>query len=666
MSFWKTYPFIRLSIPFLIGIILSNSIERSVSIQESLIVLGVFFIGFCWTHIKLKQYSTRWLNGVLINCLFFGFGVIYQNVNKNAYIPPRISISQSLGWVGEVEQIRSKDETLKSFEVRVQKIKLNAKWERCNFKLKVHSNNDSLQLFEGDMVAANSYLKTPSIPKNPFAFDYRSYLKKKGIHYISFIKELNVLETSFSIKKSAAKTRGAIYQAYKNFGISGDELAVLTALTLGDKSQLSNVVLEQYSHAGAMHILAVSGLHVGIVYLLVSFCLKLLKDNKIMRWIKASVLLLVIWSFAFISGLSPSVQRASCMFSFVIIGKALNRNSNVINIVGASALFLILINPNVVYQIGFQLSYAAVFGIIILYTPIYSLLHVKSWLINKIWSLTVVSFSAQLATLPLVIFYFHQFPNLFWLTNLIVIPMAFIVLSLAIVATLFYTLLGTHLVLGDVLYSILRGLNYCVEWITMIPFSVNEHIWINRPTFILLCLFVISFIVYVSLVKVKWLSMSMLFLLCFTVSLTWDTLRKNEKQEIIFYTTNTPLFSVINYNETQVYIDNSIQDIESDLEKARFHLNAIGKNKIKEIDIKKSSLIQVVDKLILLTNNIHEINEVGQHVDIIVMNSDSLKEEPEWNVKVQYIDYGSNSAFKLYNEGNPYRPKEQGFLKILL
>jgi len=176
--------------------------------------------------------------------------------------------------------------------------------------------------------------------------------------------------------------------------------------------------------AGAMHILCVSGLHVGIIYLVISFFLGFLNNTRFNNILKAILLLLTVWAYAIITGLSPSVQRASLMLSVFIIGNLLNRARDTYNTLAISALILLIIDPYLLFNVGFQLSYAAVIGIVTFHQPIYKLLYFKNTIIDKIWSITVLSFAAQMATFPIATYYFHFFPPWFWLTNLFTFPLS--------------------------------------------------------------------------------------------------------------------------------------------------------------------------------------------------------------------------------------------------
>jgi competence protein ComEC len=241
---------------------------------------------------------------------------------------------------------------------------------------------------------------------------------------------------------------------------------------LGQKEYLDKDVLRSYSSAGAMHVLAVSGLHVGIVMLILAFFLAPLKKIQKGKIIYLICLLTGIWFYALITGLSPSVLRASVMFSFIIFGKELQRETSIYQSIMVSAFLLILIEPYIIFQVGFQLSYLAVLGIVYLQPKIGNLIYIKNFILYKAWQITAVSIAAQIATFPLGLYYFHQFPNFFMLSNLIVIPAAFLLLILGVS----YFVLHLIPLLSDVILflfdKMLTVLNWGVEFVQALPYSI--------------------------------------------------------------------------------------------------------------------------------------------------------------------------------------------------
>ncbi|NNE54598.1 MAG: ComEC/Rec2 family competence protein, partial [Flavobacteriales bacterium] len=269
-------------------------------------------------------------------------------------------------------------------------------------------------------------------------------------------------------------------------------IGVVAALTLGDKSQLDKDTRNAFAMAGAMHVLAVSGLHVGILFMVIQKLLKPLSRLKNGSWFKTVILIATLWFYATLTGLSPSVLRTSTMFTFIALASHGGRQSNIYNTLAASAFLLLAIDPHLLFNVGFQLSYCAVIGIIWLQPVIYRVWFIKHKVGNWLWQLTSVSLAAQIATFPLGIFYFEQFPNLFLLTNILVIPAA---TALLICGLGFYAscwIPEVNQLVAWVVDKIAAGMNGGVCWVESIPFSSTQDLYISLGQMALIYAVIIS------------------------------------------------------------------------------------------------------------------------------------------------------------------------------
>jgi len=265
-----------------------------------------------------------------------------------------------------------------------------------------------------------------SAPLNPHQFSYRDYLEQLGVYHQmrlapnDYHKTENPTRTIFGI---AAGARNHIIGKLRNEGFGQEELGVIQALLLGQRTDISKETYDNYKDAGAVHILALSGLHIGILLLVLQFILRPLEYLPHGKKISLLLTVLLLWGFAFLAGLSPSIVRACTMFSFVAYALYLNRPSNTFNILALSMFFILLfINPNLLFQVGFQMSYAAVLAIVWIYPLLQKLWYPKFKPVRYVWQLLSVSVAAQLGVLPISLFYFHQFPVLFFISNLLIIP----------------------------------------------------------------------------------------------------------------------------------------------------------------------------------------------------------------------------------------------------
>lgn len=269
---------------------------------------------------------------------------------------------------------------------------------------------------------------------NPCEFNYRRYMNGQGIRYMAFFRADDITAfypgTNRTIREKSVVAAHGMIDVFRRAGLQGEALGLITALTIGDKELLDRERLTTFSRSGAMHIMAVSGLHVGMISMALSWLLFFLRGP--MKRYRALIIVPALWGFAFITGLTPSVLRATIMFTFLQAGSILNRPATGMNNLLASAFIITAIHPSVIFEAGFQLSYLAVAFIIAFYTPLYRLIKLRNRIADYLWQMISVSLVAQAGTLALSVSLFNIFPLLFLLTNLVVIPVSFLVLILAL------------------------------------------------------------------------------------------------------------------------------------------------------------------------------------------------------------------------------------------
>jgi competence protein ComEC len=336
----------------------------------------------------------------------------------------------------------------------------------------------------GDRILMNSYMQRPDSTMNPYAFNYRKYLSQMGIHYTTWIGEgkwkIMERDKGNTLKAFALRLRNNIINILKTQLGEGEEYQVAAAIVAGYRTALESDLRQTFANAGAMHVMCVSGLHVGIIFLILSRLLKFLSDKKtLQRIIKVMVILLVIWLYAMLTGFSASVMRASAMFSFVAAGMLVQRKVPIYNSLAASALFLLIINPLFIYQVGFKLSYLAVIGIVALFPAIQKLFPAKGKFSIKIRDLIAVSIAAQIATAPVSIYYFNQFPNYFILTNIVAVPLAGLIIYTAIPSLIFSGVPIVNQLLSYMLGALMKILNGAVVFIDSLPGAVSNQLFIS-------------------------------------------------------------------------------------------------------------------------------------------------------------------------------------------
>jgi competence protein ComEC len=331
------------------------------------------------------------------------------------------------------------------------------------------------------------------------------------------------------------KFRDGIQESLEKYNFKADELAVINALLLGQRQDISKELIADYTRAGAIHILAVSGLHVGIILLILSWIFKPLERLKQGKFIKTILVVLFLWIFAFIAGLSASVVRAVTMFTFLAVGLAFQRKNVIEFSLISSMFFLLVLKPMFLFDVGFQLSYLAVFGIIWIQPRLYKGYKPRFKIVDKFWQLITVSFAAQVGVLPLSLFYFHQFPSLFWLSNLIIIPFLGAILIGGILI-IFFSLIGfLPQFLGTFYGFVISLMNNFVGWIS----KQEQFLWkeISMSFFLMVScyifvIFAARFLIDKSARKLIYFLISILII---QSVLVFETHQKKIKKEFIVF-----------------------------------------------------------------------------------------------------------------------------------
>jgi competence protein ComEC len=391
-------------------------------------------------------------------------------------------------------------------------------------------------------------LKDIRAPLNPHQFDYRAYLDGLGIyHELKIDKEAFYLSKHYtsSIFGMAASAREKITAKLQLSNFGKDELGIIQALLLGQRNAISAETYDNYKDAGAVHILAVSGLHIGILLLLLQFLLHPLDRVPQGKTIKLLVIVLLLWCFAFLAGLSASVVRAVTMFSFVAYALYLNRPSNTFNILALSMFFILLLfNPMLLFQVGFQMSYAAVFAIVWIYPMLQRFWNPKNSVLKKIWQLLSISIAAQLGVLPISLFYFHQFPGLFFVSNLLIVPFLGLLLGMGILVMVLALLdaLPDFLVLW---YDKLIGLmNSIIAWVAQQEAFIFKNISFDAIQLLLAYVILISLLILCTKPSFKKMIVFLVALIAFQSWLLYATISNAKKENLLLLhqTKNSVMF----------------------------------------------------------------------------------------------------------------------------
>lgn len=501
MQHWNPYPFFRLIIPFVSGILFTIYTDLSLNLPHHLfLVLAVLFLIPVLLAYGSNSWQLRWVPGMVVTLFLFlsGFSLTVYHTPK--YNPLNISNQKEAGGVHLLritEPLTEKENSFKTTGALICAID-SGETRPVSGKVLMYFQKDTSVsgLNYGDRIIVNAIISQVSPPANPHQFNYKRFLANSGIYHQVYITSKGWKNTGERwvnpVFQFAYDARQKLLRILEDNGLRGDEYAVVSAILLGYDDFMGRELRDTYAGAGALHVLCVSGLHVGIIFLILSLILRPLDKKKALRYLKMILLLASIWAYAFITGLSPSVMRAGVMFSLFAWRESRREKSNPYNILAASAFILLAIDPYMITKIGFQLSYSAVLAIISLFNPIYSLMPVKNPVPDYFWKLTVVSIAAQIGTFPFAIFYFHQFPTYFFLTNIIVIPLVWLILNMGILVLLvsaFSSFAALHL--SSVLWFLLVALNRSVEYIHALPGSTLSGLVISLPQVIMIYAFII-------------------------------------------------------------------------------------------------------------------------------------------------------------------------------
>ncbi|MCK5464005.1 MAG: ComEC family competence protein [Bacteroidales bacterium] len=320
-----------------------------------------------------------------------------------------------------------------------------------------------------------------SIDDNP-DFDYVSYMAGKGVYYTAYLDSLSWMllpdQGYAGLRILARNRRRSMMDFLSASAPSGHvrEKAILNALLLGYRPDLDEGQKEQFARSGSMHILAVSGLHVGILYMVPALLIRRVRRYRLLRIMLVFLVMILLWMYAMLTGLSPSVTRAVAMCCIHAAASLANRRTGLLHVLSLTAFIMVMVRPSIVFEAGFQLSFAAVSGIILVYGRLSGVLRFPDWVRAKCWQMCSLSIAAQLGTAPLVIYYFHQYPNYALLSNLVVIPLATLILFSG---ALFFGLSWIPPVSGilsTILVFISRLLDEFTSFISRCPGACSENL----------------------------------------------------------------------------------------------------------------------------------------------------------------------------------------------
>jgi competence protein ComEC len=546
MQYRHLFPMVRILLPFMAGIIVCLSLSSTEIIPFTIwISLLLLSLGAGFIPAITKRKSLNWLFGLVLSFFLFVSGynaVIFQ---KEILGPDHFAQKQIQGsFIARVsEPLQEKDHSYKTI-LSIEGIRKGNDIIEAKGSILTYFAKDSLikPPTNGSLIAITGTIQEISPAQNPGSFDYRKYMASNNVYHQVFLKNYawKTLEEpqGFNIYRFSHQLSQKFISILNANGLKDKEFAVASALLLGQKDMLDNETRQAYSGSGVMHILCVSGLHVGVIYFIISFALGFMKKSGKQLFFKTALILLTIWAYAVLTGLSPSVLRAAIMFTFISIGNATRRHVHIINSLSVSAMALLVINPLIIMNIGFQLSYIAIIGIIFINKPIVDLWQPKNRILDYIWGLIAVSIAAQAATGPLAMYYFHQFPTYFIAGNLAAIPLSFMAIysGVAVLITSFVPVISNFF--GLITNYILFALNFIIGSIEDLPNSVLHIHSVFRTDTLLIYLILTAIMMLIYFKRKEFIYIILALVLLLSANLSYTSISRQRQQKIVFYSVN--------------------------------------------------------------------------------------------------------------------------------
>ncbi len=640
---------VRVAVFFTAGVLAAIYLPDLLSFRLALVISAILVSLYYPCRFFLSGRALNVISGLigLVAVAFLGYSHLLQKTDSRK-VNHLLTIQEPIEAYSAI--VRSSPESKsKSWKVEVEVTAIkSSQWQPIKGKvlLYVSKKGGDITWRYGDqiIIQGNPQLLKPSA--NPGEFDFKRFLSFKNIYHQQYVLPNQVKWIS------RAERNGFIYYSHRarewaskklNQYINGDqEQAIASALVLGVTEGIDTDLVNAYSASGAMHVLAVSGLHVGIIYAILLLLLKPLNKFAWSRWAVAAISLVCLWGFAFVTGLSPSVLRAVVMFSFVAVARPFGKRTNIYNTLAASAFVLLLYNPYLIMSVGFQLSYLAVLGIVYLQKPIYNLWEIENRVGDWVWQITCVSIAAQIATFSLGLLYFHQFPVYFLVSNLFVIPLSTGVLLIGLVLLAISFISPLAVLIGKLLTWLIYFLNWTVFATEKLPFSLISDIHIDTLQCWLLMGVLISFILLFEFRSMKWMYAAFLFALLFS-GLQWRHFQEsvNRNQMVVYSISGHQAVEFIDHGKSYFFADSLLANDE---ERVRFHIRP---NRLQHGVAQVNKEIPFAKKIDRSTI----FKWRGQSIAFLSKRNSDLP----LNLKVDYLIVGQNSFQLLKKSDKNYQ-----------
>ncbi|MGZ9735131.1 ComEC/Rec2 family competence protein [Flavobacterium sp. GNP002] len=558
------FPLARITIGFISGILFAYYFHPSLLLLFILLSIFISTFGVLYFLFKNKSKNVFYF-GLTTYLLSFLIGISTQVIHIDHFQKSNYShITTIFEEPHSISLIIREKLKSSPFSDRYNAIinRVDEKKQTGRIILNIQKNSLHHEFEIGTPLLIKGILSKNRPPNNPNQFDYSKYLENKQI-YAQLYADVEEIKIGTEIEKNiwyySSKLRTRIIRNLEKNNFNKTELNVAIALIMGQQQDISPEIIRDYQYAGAVHILSVSGLHIGFILIFVTFILKPIPNTKRGSFIKLLIILASLFTFGIIAGLAPSVVRSVTMFSFVAIGNHLRRSVNIYHTLLVSILLILLFEPSFLFDVGFQLSYLALFFIIWLQPLLASIWSPKNKISKYIWDILTVSFAAQIGTLPLSIYYFHQFPGLFFVTNLIVIPLLSIIMILGVLVMLLAAFNSIPIFLSQLLEWSIYYLNKIINAIASLEQFILQDIPLHFYLLLSSYLVVITAIIWFKKPSFNKLVMTLISIIIVQISylgIQWNI--QHDQEWIVFNIKRNTLLAERNGENITVYANDSI------------------------------------------------------------------------------------------------------------
>ena len=671
------FPLARIFIGFLFGLLLFPIVSFSHAFVFFGLALGIIGL-LVSSFLSQKKYFYKIIFGIFTLWISFLIGISTSIIHKETYNPEhytnQIQNYEKQYSVGLIvnEKLKSTPKNNRYISI-IKSLNGNESFGKVILNIKKSASEKDIAIGTNLLVQSTIYKNRN--PFNPNQFDYSRYLENQEIYAQIYAEEsqIRIGKNTASIWSAFSNFRTKIIHNLEISNIKKEELNVLIALIVGQQQDISPEVLKDYQFAGAVHILSVSGLHVGFILLFVTFLLKPIPNSKKGSFIKLLIILISLWVFGILAGLAPSVVRSVAMFSIVAIGNHIRRTVNTYHTLLVSMLLILLFKPSFLFDVGFQLSYLALFFILWLQPILSSIWQPKIIIINYFWDIVTVSFAAQIGAMPLSIYYFHQFPGLFFITNLIVLPLLGVIMIAGLIAVIIACFSQVPIFIAKPLELLITLLNYIIHWVASFEDFIIKNISFSYEMLWASYLVILFAILWIKKPNFRRLSIALSCVLLLQGIYIFARYKSENADElIVFNIRKSSIITAKKNNLVTVYSNDSIlQSLENNLAVQSYLVGSFSKitakKKLENMLYFKNKKILIIDSSTVYLKNIKP--------DILIItNSPKLNLErllSIWKPEQVIVD-GSN--FKSYvlkwettcrKEKIPFHnTNEKGFYKI--